>query len=517
MDPVSVFLLAIAGIFVIGSVGELIFQRTNIPDVIWLIIAGILLGPVSGLLTREMLHGVAPYFAAITLVVVLFEGGSALKLGELRAAASRSSLLALSSFTGALIGIALLGASFGFLSERLHEWFGVSRFLPAAWTPLHGVLLGTILAGSSSIIIMPAMAAAKVDAKIANLVSLESAVTDALCVVGTAAVVDIMLGAAEGAAGPVLALLKSFGIGAGIGLLAGTIWILLLRVLKDAQHAYPLTLAALLMLYVVIDKAGGSAAFGILTVAIMLGNARLIGSRIGLRQDTDLGLAVKGFHGQMAFIVKSLFFVFIGAMLGPPWGSVLLGILVGVALFLLRLPSVKLAMLGSGLSSAELGMVNVAMPRGMAAGVLATLPLSKGVPGTEGLPVLVFTAVFCSILIFAAGFPLAKRRLEPSKQLGEGWAYAQMPAGAALPRELADAFTERLYHPAPPAPREIPLTATALGLSTPTADASPLLQLDPSALVGGAEAFTPAESSAQAPEAPEAPEAGASEPAPRKS
>lgn len=74
--PVANFLLAIAGIFLIGSGGELIFQRTNIPDVIWLILAGIALEPVGGLITRPLLGSIAPYFAALTLVVVLVEGGS---------------------------------------------------------------------------------------------------------------------------------------------------------------------------------------------------------------------------------------------------------------------------------------------------------------------------------------------------------------------------------------------------------------------------------------------------------
>src|SRR5690606_29555548 len=158
-DPVANFLLAIAGIFLIGSVGELIFQRTNIPDVIWLILAGIVLGPIGGLITRPMLASIAPYFAALTLVVVLFDGCSASKLEALRTAASRSSPLALSTFAVSRLGIGILGAVFGLPSERLHEWFGVARFLPAEWGPLHGLLLGTILAGSSSIIIMPAMAA----------------------------------------------------------------------------------------------------------------------------------------------------------------------------------------------------------------------------------------------------------------------------------------------------------------------------------------------------------------------
>ena len=32
MDPVAQFLLAVASIFLIGAVGEIIFERTSIPD-----------------------------------------------------------------------------------------------------------------------------------------------------------------------------------------------------------------------------------------------------------------------------------------------------------------------------------------------------------------------------------------------------------------------------------------------------------------------------------------------------
>jgi cell volume regulation protein A len=467
-DPVALFLLSIAGIFLIGSVGELIFQRTNIPDVIWLILAGILLGPVGGFITRPMLSSIAPYFAALTLVVVLFDGGSALKLHELRRAASRSSLLALSTFTFAFIGISALGAVFGLFSSRLHEWFGIARFLPEEWGLMHGVLLAAILGGSSSIIIMPAMAAAKVNAKVANLVNLESAVTDALCVVGTAAVVDIMLGTAAGSS-PAVVFLKSFGIGAGIGIGAGLVWLFFLRALKDAQHAYPFTLAALLILYVIIDHSGGSAAFGILSVALILGNAKTIGAAIGLKDEVEQNMSVRGFPAQMAFIVKSLFFVFIGAMLGPPWGGVILGILLGVSLLLLRIPAVGLALIGSDVRRSERGLVNVAMPRGMAAGVLATLPVTRHVPGTEDFPVMVFTAVFVTILVFAVGFPLAKKKeaagvalikagdaaepihLRPEASGGESQNPGTPPAPTA-PLIIPLAGAEPLASEAPPVP-----------------------------------------------------------------
>jgi cell volume regulation protein A len=75
MSPVTLFLVCLAAIFLIGTFGEVVFSRTKVPDVVWLIVVGILIGPVLGIVSRETLLGIAPYFSALTLVLVLFEGG----------------------------------------------------------------------------------------------------------------------------------------------------------------------------------------------------------------------------------------------------------------------------------------------------------------------------------------------------------------------------------------------------------------------------------------------------------
>jgi cell volume regulation protein A len=419
MSDVSMFLISIAGIFLLGALGEIVFQRTNIPDVIWLILVGILLGPLTGMVPRELLSRIAPYFAAITLVVVLFEGGSALRLGDLSRAAPRSLLLAVTTFLGA-VGV-VTALSFG------ARWLGL---LSPSWTLTHGLMLGTILGGSSSIIVMPAMAQARIVPKVANLVNLESAITDALCVVGTTALVDVILQGENAASSPLATLGRSFGVGLVVGLITGTFWLFFLRVLHSNEHAYPVTLSVLLVLYVVVEHLRGSAAFGILTFAIVLGNAKALSAKLGLANPIELDSQVRGFHRQMAFIIKSFFFVFIGAMLGPPFGLIAFGVLLGIALFAVRLPSLKLALFKSGLTRDEERVVWSALPRGMAAGVLATVPLTAGVPATEPLPVLVFACVFTTILIFAVAFPLVRGRIasattEPSD--------VAMPAGASRP------------------------------------------------------------------------------------
>jgi cell volume regulation protein A len=422
MSPVALFLLAIAGIFLVGAAGEVAFRRTSIPDVVWLIAAGIILGPLTSAVTRDQLLAIAPFFAALTLVVVLFESGSHLKLGEVSAAAPRSAALALLTFVSAALLVALLS-----MGARL------VGLLPETWSVRHGLLLGAILGGSSSIIIMPAMTHAQVEPRVANLVGLESAFTDAFCVVGASALMDLM--SAHGAAvSPGVAVLRSFGIGLAIGSGAGAFWLLLLGLLRKSDHAYPVTLAALLGLYVVIEQAGGSAALGILTFALIVGNAGSISRALGFSEELTLGDSVQGVHSQIAFIVKSLFFTFIGAMLGPPWGLMTLGVLLGAALFAARVPAVSLATWRSSLTSSEKKLTAVALPRGMAAGVLATLPASAGIPATEQLSSLVFACVVATILIFAVGFPLVRRRETPlSSAASSHVATKPIAATGALP------------------------------------------------------------------------------------
>ncbi len=52
MSSVGLFLVQVAVLLLLGALGEFIFGKTGIPDVIWLVLAGVLGGPV--------LHVVSP-------------------------------------------------------------------------------------------------------------------------------------------------------------------------------------------------------------------------------------------------------------------------------------------------------------------------------------------------------------------------------------------------------------------------------------------------------------------------
>ncbi|MBR2978448.1 MAG: cation:proton antiporter [Myxococcaceae bacterium] len=397
---VSLFLVLVAAIFLIGGLGEIVFEKTGVPDVVWLILVGIFVGPVSGLASREVLSQVAPYFGALTLIIVLFNGGSELRLGDLKQAAPRALLLAILTFVFSAAALALLS-----MGAKQLGW------LPREWTWMHGVCLGAILGGSSSIVVMPALRKARLNAELTNLTNLESALTDSFCVVAVGASIQIMLTGSSDAGAAATALGKSFGIGIALGAVAGILALLCLRRLSKSEHAYPLTLGALIILYVIVDELEGSAALAILTTAIILGNARFFSRRIGLAEDAYLDRGIKDVHGQLTFFIKSIFFTFIGAMLGAPWGLVLVGVVFGLTLLVVRVPAVFLATMRSTLDMDSRKIAAVFLPRGMAAGVLAMMPHSMGVPGTERLPVLVFAAIVTTIVLFATGFPLLKWHL----------------------------------------------------------------------------------------------------------
>ncbi len=409
MDGPGLYLAMIGGLFLLGAAGELIFARTRIPDVVWMILAGI------GLRTFDVIDPVAldpimPLFSALTLIVVLFEGGRQIVVQELIQLAPRASALALVGFLTSMIVVAII--------TQLAAWTGL---LPASWTFSHSLMVGAILGGSSSLIVMPSMTLAKVDSRVSNLVGLESSLTDALCVVVAVALMGVVLsgGSGAGGSGTLVTLAKTFGIGLAVGMGAGWCWFPVLRMLSGSRFAYPITFAALLFLYALVAELGGSPAISVLTFSVVVGNADALMKRIGFSLgDRPLALddSVVTVNTQAAFFIKSFFFTYIGLMLAPPWSLLILGLICGLGLFVARIPAVALIARPPAFDQIERRLITISLPRGMAAGVLATLPSQMGIPDMEHLPALVFAAVVTSIALFALGF--RSIHVTPSSRIG---------------------------------------------------------------------------------------------------
>ena len=299
MNPVAQLLVIVAGLLLIGALGEFIFSRTGIPDVIWLVLAGILAGPVFEMVSPQMLEPAVPFFGAIALTIILSGGASHLRLTDVAAAAPRGLLLA---FVGFLFSVA---------SIYWYFWALTKLELVKPVTPLSWLIAGAIVGGS----VMPTLAGAKMDTRVSHLLEVESSGTDAFSIVMTMVLIDLVVTGSVDLASPFVALVREIGIGVGFGLLVMAVVIPVLPALRDKPHGYTVFLASMLILYALTQLADGSGALAVVTGALLLGNASTIVPKVipGAHPEAFVMTeTARVMQDQMIFLIKSFFFVLIG-------------------------------------------------------------------------------------------------------------------------------------------------------------------------------------------------------------
>lgn len=397
MHPVVQLLVEIAGILLLGALGEFIFTRTRVPDVVWLVAAGILAGPISGLIPAGLLKPGIPFFGAIALTVILSSGAFRLRLSEVAAAAPRGIFLGLSGFVFSLI------ASYGFF------WLSTEMGYVRPSRPLVWLMAGAIVAGTSSVIIMPTMAMARVPSRVSRILEVESSATDALTVIVTMVLIDLLMSGGADISRPFIALAREIGVGVALGVIAATLLVPGIPSMRDKPHGYTVFLASMFALYGITDLFRGNGAMAVLVASVLVGNASTIVPRV-----------IPGAHGavfaatqtiavmqdQMTFLIKSFFFFLIGLMFPMDLKVIALASVGVLFLMAMRVPAVLLSTRRMRLGKKEFWFLCAAIPRGLAAGVLATLPMQYGVPGAENLAPAVFAVIVLSVLVFAIGFSI---------------------------------------------------------------------------------------------------------------
>ena len=93
-----VILLAAGVVIFLGVAGEAFFKKTGIPDVAFLMILGVIIGPVLGIIQPDAVIQIVPYFAALALIIIMFDGGLNLDLKHMIKTAHFSFTLAILGF-----------------------------------------------------------------------------------------------------------------------------------------------------------------------------------------------------------------------------------------------------------------------------------------------------------------------------------------------------------------------------------------------------------------------------------
>jgi cell volume regulation protein A len=393
----------VAGIIIVlGFLGEEFFKRTSIPDSILLLLFGVLLGPIFQLFAQEQLLAITPYFSALALIIILFDGGLNMDIREALKNSPRALVLAIVGWTLNVIVTAV-----------------ICKYL-LGWRLLNGLLLGSIVGGGSSIIVIALIRKLKVTEKIETVLSLESILTDVLCTVGAFTAINILappvVEGAEAAAGAIDlgsalgSVAAAFSVGILVGLGFGVAWLVILEKIKGKPNAYMLTLAMLFLTFVVATNLGGNGALSALFFGLIIGNSRHIARLIKFRTTISIDNNVRGFHSQISFLIRSFFFVFTGLLFSfSSITSVIVGIGLSVIFLGIRFVVVKMAIVKSELKKYETLMI-VMFPRGLAAAVLASIPLTSGVPGSQFFPEIAFIVILTTIITTTIGVAVLKKR-----------------------------------------------------------------------------------------------------------
>lgn len=366
-----------------------IFSRTRVPDVILLIIIGVCVGPVLGLASPPLFGAVGPVFTTVTLIIILFESGIALRLTMLRSALGGAMTLAPLSFFSTMLVVAGLAI-----------WLTDLEILPA-------FILGAIVGSTSEAVVIPLVRQLAIREETKTLLSVESSVNDVLSIVITIALVQAYtLGKFE-IATVTGDLIASFLVALVFGIVGALIWSILLNRIHAIKNAMFTTPAFVFVIFGIVETIGFSGAIAALAFGVTIGNIETIRfpvfKTLTMKEPVGLNETEKVFFSEVAFLLKTFFFIYLGISLELISGwFIIVGLVLTIVAFALRIPAVKLV--SKSMAPKDASVMAIMVPKGLAAVVLASIPVQQGVIGGEIIKnitygIVLFSIVFTSFLV----------------------------------------------------------------------------------------------------------------------
>lgn len=394
IDPFG--LLALFGFtIIVGYIGSLIFSKTGVSDVIWLLLLGIILGPVLNVVEREIFLFISPFLAAVALLIILFDAGLNMNIYRMIHNVPRSLLLSILNVIFSMFAVA------GFASVFLGFDFTL------------GLFLGALVGGTSSPVVIELVSKAKIGERTRTTLTLESVFTDPLVIVISLALINILVQNAQFSA--VQSILAAFSIGAVVGVISGILWLFVLQRLKGKPFDYMLTLAALFLIYVFVESNTGSGALASLFFGLMLGNGAAISKMLRISPKEGADPLIRTFQSEVSFFIRSFFFVFLGLITVINPTLAMFGVAIAIALILARLVAVEISSLRMLISPIEHNSMRVMAPRGLAAAVLALFPAAYGIAEAQIISDIVFVVILVTVLYTTFAMKFVSMRYSPRK------------------------------------------------------------------------------------------------------
>jgi NhaP-type Na+/H+ or K+/H+ antiporter len=379
--------LAVTLVGFLGIGAQWLGWRFNLPAIVLMSIAGLLVGPVLGILQPEETFGefYRPLIA-VAVAVILFEGGLQLNFEEIKGLGRGVRRLV---FPGVPIAWALGAATAHYVAGL--PW-------PTA------ILFGGIMVVTGPTVIMPLLRQAKLSSRPAALLKWEGIINDPIGALAAVIAYEYFFVAHGEGSGHVLTdwqLGFSLLIGSGFALAWGVAigWGLAVAFRKGWVPEYlkpPVLLGAVLICFEFPNLLQGEA--GLISVTAMgvtMANAKMP----SINQ-------LRHFKENIAVLFVSGVFVLLTANLSPDTLALLdwrAAAFVLVMLFVVRPVSVFISTMGVGLKWQERVLVGWIAPRGIVAvavsGLFAAGATEVGAEGAEMLVPLAFAMVFATVVL----------------------------------------------------------------------------------------------------------------------
>ncbi|MFM4863516.1 cation:proton antiporter [Aeromonas caviae] len=384
--------LSLAGIALISLLAQWLAWSVRVPAILFLLLSGLLLGPVTGLLDPDQLLGDLLFpLVSLSVAIILFEGALTLHLTELKGIGKVVRNLC---STGMVTSFAVIGAASYFL-------------LGLDWRV--AMVLGAVLVVTGPTVIAPMLNVIRPVREVDKILRWEGIVIDPIGALFAVLVFEaVRLGSQGDLVGhTLLALAKTVGVGSLIGVGAG--WLTTLLIRKDwlpvSLHKFGV-LALVLVTFTLSDWLSHES--GLLAVTVF---------GIWLANQDGLDLEeVLAFKEDLAVILISSLFILLAARLdlAQLWqlGPMVLALLC-VVQFVARPLCILVSTRGSDLPWRARALLAWIAPRGIvAAAVSASFAISMheaGIEDADKLVPLVFAVIiFTVVLQSLTATPLAR-------------------------------------------------------------------------------------------------------------
>ena len=410
--------LAIAAIGVLGLACQWLAWRLRLPAILFLLIAGLVVGPLTGWLQPQALLGELLFpLISLAVAVILFEGSLTLNFKEIR------------GVNHTVWSIVSLGAlvSWGVTSAVTHYLLGFDWSL--------ALLFGSLTVVTGPTVIVPLLRTVRPNVRLSNILRWEGILIDPLGALFVVMVYEFIVSSSEVHSLYVFTLILAVGL--AIGAAAGQAVAVVLRRGMLPEYLQPFAVLAVVLGVFSASNAIESES-GLLTVTVMgmwLANAKNVNIQHILHFKENLTiLLITGLFILLAARIELADFQALG------WSALLLFVLMQLVS---RPLSIFIATARSSLSLKEKTFLAWVAPRGIVAASISSLfaikLTSAGVEGATLLVPLTFMVIIGTVILQSA----TARPIAIALQVAEPAPRGFLVIGANdVARELGKAFAK---------------------------------------------------------------------------